>query len=89
MATNLIAVGNTPASASAPALVDGSGYNFALMTTTGTIPAEAVAIIYITTTGTDTEVARLTNSTPTARVAGAGTYKVVRIGGPTFGVDYN
>lgn len=84
---NILAAGSSAATSSDVTLADGATANLALMVASGQVPAMAEAIVYIDTSGIDTEVTRLTNKQPAIKVVGPGTFRVTRIPGPTFGVD--
>lgn len=84
---NILSVAATAATSSTVTLLDGASANLVLMVSSGTMPKLAEAIVYCSTSGTDTELARLTAQSPGCKVIGPGTYKVTRLPGQTFGVD--
>lgn len=84
---NILAAGNSAATSSDVTLADGASATLSLMVASGSLPANAEAVVYVDTSGADTEVGRLTALDPAKQVSGPGTYRVKRIPGPTFGVD--
>ena len=84
---NIVSAGDSLDTSSDVVLADGASANLVLMVASGTIPANAEAVVYVDSSGIDIEVARMGNANRAIQVRGPGTFRVTRLPGATFGVD--
>ena len=83
--TTVLAEGDTRATSSDIAIAAGSAVTVGLFVSSGVLPAEANAVVYIDTPGLDSRVVDLDRIEKQTVIDGPGTFRVERVSG-SFGI---